>query len=374
MVPIRILHVVGKMHYGGMETLIMNIFRNIDRKKVIFDFLVHYDTPGDYDQEIIDLGGKIYVMPRTVPKNYFLYKSKLKKFFKKHTEYKIIHGHLISTSFIYNKISKKYSPRIAISHSHNSAMLDKVSAHYTTRMSQKSTDIFFGCSNEACKYSFPDAIKSNKEMIIIKNSIDSQKYIYNKEIRDSIRLKYNIGTEFVVGHVARLTEAKNQMFLLEIFKSISKLNKKSKLLIVGKGEMENKIKDKIKELDLQQNVIMTGAIPDVHNILQAMDVLVLPSKSEGFGIVLIEAQANSLMCFTSKDRVPYETKISEYIKYISLEESASNWADHILKYSKPYNRKNMNQAVIDSGYDIKNQAKWLQEFYIRQYNTLNSKE
>lgn len=371
--PIRILHVVGKMHYGGMETLIMNIYRSIDRDKVQFDFMVHYNEPGEYDKEIKELGGKIYVMPNTIPINYFKYKKALNNFFSSNKKYKIIHSHLISTAFIYNRIAKKYGKKICITHSHSSSsetsLKSKIS-DVTSKLSENYTDIFFGCSKEACSYFFPKSVKKGINMTIIKNAIDSKKYSYNEYIRNKIRKDLQIEDKFVIGHIGRFSEHKNHDFLLDIFKEIYSNNNNSILILVGKGPLESKIKSKINNLGLSKNVIFLGVINDIYNILQAIDIFLFPSVSEGFGIALLEAQASGLKCFTSKDVVPLDVKVTNLLEYISLNSSSDIWANKILEYKFGYERKDTSKEIINSGYDIKSQSNWFQKFYIDLYKSI----
>ncbi len=351
----------------------MNIYRNIDRSKVQFDFMVHYNEPGEYDKEIKELGGKIYVMPNTIPINYFKYKKALNKFFSYHEKYKIIHSHLISTAFIYNRIAKKYGKKICITHSHSSSSENSLKSKIsdlTSKLSENYTDIFFGCSKEACNYFFPKSVKKGTNMTIIKNAIDSKKYIYNEKIRNKIRKHLKIEDKFVIGHIGRFSEHKNHDFLLDIFKEIYIENNNSVLLLIGKGPLESKIKSKINNLGLSKNVIFLGVINDIYNILQAIDVFLFPSLSEGFGIALLEAQASGLKCFTSKDVVPLDVKVTNLLEYISLNSSPDIWANKILKYKCGYERKDTSKEIINSGYDIKVQSEWFQKFYTDLYKSI----
>lgn len=371
MQPIRVLQVVGKMHYGGMETLMMNIYRNINRNNVQFDFMVHYEEAGEYDEEIRRLGGKIHIMPKVVPRNYFKYKRSLNAFFKSHREYKIIHGHQIAVAFLYHRIAKKYGDKICITHSHSNFSDKNLKgrlADYTSKRSDIYTDIFFGCSVEACSYFFPNAYKENKDMVIIKNGIDVEKYVFNQDLREEIRVKFNIKDKFVVAHIGRFTDAKNHLFLIDIFYNILKYNPDSVLLLIGKGPLESQVMAKVKDLKIEKYVLFLGVISDVFNILQAADVFVLPSLYEGFGIVLIEAQAAGLRCFASKDKIPIDAKCTDLIEYIPLSLSADEWAKIILNNGLTYDRKSTQENIKRAGYDIKSQALSLEKFYIEKSN------
>ncbi len=366
MEPIRVLQVVGKMHYGGMETLIMNVYRKIDRSKVQFDFMVHYREPGAYDDEIRRLGGNIYVMPSTVPQNYFKYKKALKQFFIQHPEYKIIHGHLHSTAFLYHKMAKKYGKaNCCITHAHNDGYdhnLKGEIAYRTSLWAQKRTDVFFGCSEAACAFFFPQAIKT-RPMTIIKNGIDSEKYIYNPHIRDTVREELGIKNQFVVGHVGRFFPQKNHEYLLQIFQAVCVKMPNSRLLLVGDGYLKEVIEKKCAAMGLKEQVLFLGTRPDVNRILQAADVFVLPSLYEGLGIVLIEAQAAGLPSFTSADVVPQDAKVSQLLQYIPLEEPPAVWSERICK-AFPHERSSPIDAIKEHGFDIQTTADYLQDFYL----------
>lgn len=363
---IRVLHVVGKMHYGGMETFIMNVYRHIDREKVQFDFLVHYEEAGEYDDEIRRLGGKIYVMPRTVPQNYFIYKKALLKFFTEHREYKIIHGHLHSVAYIYHDIAKRTGDRVCITHAHNNGYdknLKGITGYYTALIAQKYTDVFFGCSNEACEKFFPKAIKQGKKMIVVKNGIETEKYKFSAEIRDEVRRELGTEDNYVIGHIGRFSPQKNHKFLLSIFSEILKKRPDSKLVLVGKGPLENEIRNLADELSLKEHIVFLGARSDVPRLLQGMDAFLLPSLYEGLGIVLVEAQAAGLKCFTSSN-VSKEAEVTDLLDFLDLNQSAEYWADKVLS-SVSYNRGDKTKDIVSSGFDISETANMLQDFYLK---------
>ena len=366
MALIRILHVVGKMHFGGMETLIMNLYRRIDRDVVQFDFMVHYDEPGEYDDEIEVLGGNIYHLPKTVPQNFFKYKKALNKFFQEHGEFTAVHGHLQSTSFIYFKIAKKYGIKCCINHAHTTGHDNDFSGwlgYKTALMSQKYSDVFFGCSNAACEYFFPDAIKSGHKMIVVKNGIEPEKFTFSDQRRKEARIELCIKDDwFVVGHVGRFVEIKNHAFLLELFAEILKKNPNSLLLLIGKGPLENVIRAKITELGIEDNVRLLGARGDVGDLMQAMDVFILPSLFEGLSVVLVEAQAAALKCFVFKEANPKEAKVTEFLQFMSESDSLKTWAEAITS-NFPYERYDTSTEIIKSGFSIDDTAKWLQNFY-----------
>lgn len=362
---IRVLHVVGKMHYGGMETFIMNVYRHIDREKVQFDFLVHYEEPGEYDEEIRSLGGKIYVMPKTVPQNYFIYKKALKKFFSEHQEYKIIHGHLHSVAFLYHHVAKQTGNRVCITHSHASGFDKGIKGYFRyilSLLAQKYTDVYFGCSPEACNEFFPNAIRHNKKMTVIKNGIASEKYIYSDSVRDKIRQELNIENDLVIGHIGRFADVKNHAFLLKIFAEILKIRHDSKLVLIGQGPLEEKIRALADDLSVSGNITFLGGRSDIPQLLQGMDIFVLPSLYEGLGIALVEAQAAGLKCFAST-AVSKEAEVTDLLTYLDLSQPPEYWAEKIVS-AVPYCRENKSRDIIDSGFDINETAALLEEFYL----------
>lgn len=366
---VRVLQVVGKMHYGGMETLIMNLYRNIDRSRVQFDFLVHYEEPGEYDEEIRRLGGRIYVMPKTTFKNYFIYQNALKEFFQNHPEYKVIHGHLQSVAFLYHKIAKKYGNRYCITHAHNNGVEHSIKgrvSYFTALSAQKYTDEFWGCSMEACRYFFPKAIKQHKEVKIILNGIEAEKYRFSEETRRKVRKEAGLSGKLVIGHVGRFTEQKNQSYLIDIFEEVQKKKEDSVLLLIGKGPDKEKIFEKVKEKGLLEKVLFLGAREDVNELMMAMDAFVLPSLFEGFGIVLVEAQAAGLPCFCTEGKIPPITKISDFYYPVSLKKSPKEWADNILKlYGRQEGavRAEQYRMAISHGFDIREIAKDVEKEY-----------
>ncbi len=363
--PIRILHVFGALDMGGAETLVMNIYRKIDRTKVQFDFIKHTNKVGVYEDEIKSLGGKVYSIDSFNGANYFKYKKQWNVFFKQHPEYKIIHGHVRSTAAAYLKIAKRYG-LITISHSHNTSSGVGISSIVKDVMQypiRYIADYFFACSDIAGKWLFGERIvNKNDAYRLIKNGIDIDSFIYNNEIRNTLRNQLNIQDKFVIGHIGRFTKQKNHSFLIDIFYEVYKIKKNAVLLLVGTGELEEAIKEKVKRLGIEENVIFAGTTRDANVFYQAMDVFVFPSLFEGLGIVVIEAQASGLHCIVSEE-IPREAYITDLIEKMYLKDSAYKWAEKILQYNCTYEHKSTYEEIKKSGYDIKGTADYLVEFY-----------
>lgn len=371
----RILHVVWKMDRGGAETMIMNLYRNIDRSKVQFDFIVHTNQKCSYDEEILALGGKIYNIPRFNGKNYIKYQNAWKQFFKEHKEYKLIHGHLGSTAAIYLSIAKK-NGLYTIAHSHNTNNIVSMKGKLYSLFSYPTrhiADFFFGCSNDAGVDRFGEKVVSSKKFKVINNAIKVQDFMFSKSVRAMKRMEFSLNEKFVIGHIGRFNTQKNHTFLIDIFKKVHEKNDNAILMLVGDGSLRNDMERRIASLGLRENVIFTGVRSDIEDLLQAMDIFVFPSLFEGLGIVTVEAQASGLPCIVS-DVIPKEAFVTNLVESISLESSINTWVDTILKYSKDYERVNTYKEIKSNGYDIYDTVNWLESFYLKRSNVKNGVE
>lgn len=362
----RVLQVTPSMDRGGIETLIMNIFRNIDRSKVVFDFLTYQDKKFDYSDEIIKLGGRIYSVPSFSDNPLRNYKA-LNDFFSKHKEYSVIHAHMTALTNVNPLIiAKRHGVPTRIVHSHNTRIdgLWKNALHFWNqkRISSYATD-FFACSNLAANWMFGKKANSKKKCLLIKNGVEVDKFAFNENIRTQLRKELGIENKLVLGNVARFSLQKNHTFLLDIFKSVHDASKDSVLMLVGAGELEPVLKDKISRLQLTDSVIFTGVRSDVNNILQAMDVFVFPSLFEGLPVTLIEAQASGIKIFAS-DVITDEVCLTDSISLLPLSQSAQYWADQILGYKSKEYRADKSFQITSNGYDILETAKILEDFYL----------
>lgn len=367
--PIRVLQVVGRMRRGGMETLIMNIYRNIDRTKVQFDFLVHYSDAGEYDDEIRSLGGNIYCIPVMTDKRFFSYYYSLNKFFDTHTEYKIVHGHWTTTAIFYLGAAKAKKIPVRIAHSHNTrherTLKGLVSDCLHKPIKYVATD-FFSCSDAASSLFLTSKDIGRYGSTILNNGIEVAKFKFCKRIRDEVRHELKLETQFVVGHIGTFSQQKNHIFLIDVFCKVLQQEPNAVLLLVGGGGDEQKVRDKVKLTGIEDSVCFLGIRDDISRLLMAMDAFVFPSISEGLGIVLIEAQATGMHCFTSAKVVPAAAQVTELLEYIPLESGATAWATKILE-SRNVVRTDQTVQVKQAGYDIAETGKWLEEFYINEY-------
>ena len=359
---IQVLQVVTHMNRGGLETMLMNYYRYIDRTQVQFDFLTHRDYKADYDDEIESLGGKIYHLPRLVPWSES-YKQTLREFFNSHPEYKIVHVHQDCFSGVVCQVAEECGIPVRIAHSHCTSQ-DKnwkypIKMWYMRNIPKYATDLL-ACGQKAGEWMF-----SGAPFRILNNAIDADAYVYHPQKRDEIRTKFGLLNRLVIGHIGRFSPPKNHSYLIDIFAAIHQKEPKAALLLVGVGSGRKAIEEKVKLLGLQDCVIFTGVRSDVPDLLQAMDVFVFPSRYEGLPVTMIEAQAAGLPCYIS-DKVPVECSITDAVKMIPLTALPGIWAEEILA-AKNTQRECNKEKVMKAGYDIKENANWLQNFYIEHW-------
>ena len=368
MQKIKILYVLTVLNKGGLETMIMNYYRNFDKSKFDFHFLVHRDS-GYFENELVDDGAFIHrVSPLSFSfRNFIKYRKELDVFFKSN-HFDIVHVHNNSFGYFPLKYAKKYGTKVRIMHSHTSSLKDDVKKVLLGKLLNKkipnvATDLF-ACGDEAGKWMY-----KNKKFEIIPNAIEVDKFAYNPEIRKTFREKLLASNSINIINVARFNYYKNHLFLLDVFAEIIKKNANYKLFLVGDGEMRLQILEKIKSLNLENHVELLGVRDDVAETLQAMDIFIFPSSFEGFGIAFLEAQATGIKCIIS-DGVPEEAIfITENVQVISLKENAEQWANKILEI-KNFERKDVSEIIKEKGYDIKENARKLEEKY-RELLTLS---
>lgn len=364
---IRILQSVNIMDRAGLETMLMNYYRNIDRTKIQFDFLTHRTETGAYDEEIRELGGKIYHAPRLYPQNYIQYFNFMNRFFEEHSEYLIIHSHIDSMSYFPLWVAKKKGVPVRIGHSHSSK-LDKDFKYpikfFALKKMPTVANEYFACSKMAGEFMWP-----NQKFNVVHNAIELNKFAYDEETRRAVRNKLKISnSSFVIGHVGRFYYVKNQFFLIDVFYEIVKEKPDSFLILVGKGEDEAKIRCKISDAGLEEKVLILIDRLDVNELYQAFDIFVMPSLFEGLPVVGVEAQANGLPCVFSQN-VSEEVILTHSAERFSLNNNAKEWADLILKKNIERN-ENAVFELSNSGYDIKKEAKKLENWYLKKYEQL----
>jgi len=361
---IRVLHVVVNMNRGGAETLIMNLYRNIDRSKIQFDFLTCKE--GIFDQEILYLGGKIHRIPYITEGGHFHYIKNLKQFLKANNHYKIVHSHMDKMSGFVLKYAKKAGIPVRIAHSHNTqsegGFATKIYKEYAGSNIEKSATHYLACSNSAAKWLFKNKADSSK---LLKNGIETEKFTFSEKIRDEIREELVVEEDsLVLGHVGRFNHQKNHEFLIEIFNELKKVEPKAYLVLVGDGFLRSDIEGKVRKLGLEEKVKFLGVRSDINSLLQAFDLFVFPSFHEGLPVTLIEAQGAGLPCLISKNITNEVDMKMDLVKFLPIN-NKNVWVKEIRKIStKDASRNISSQALYQQGYDIKNTAHFMNKFYL----------
>lgn len=361
--PLKIAQVVGKWVGGGVEAVIMNYYKNIDRSKIQFDFICDSDSTCIPYDEIKALGGKVIIIPPY--QKIFRYHKELKKVLKS-GNYKIVHSHINTLSVFSLFAAKRAGVPIRIAHSHsttnNKELLRNLLKIILRPLSKIFATNYMCCSEYSGRWQFGNKLYNQRKVYLMKNAIDVQAFNYKKDIREKIRREINISKDtFVIGHVGRFVETKNHEFLIEVFNEVHKKNKDSVLVLVGSGPLFELIKKKVYDLQLDSNVVFLGQRDDIYNIYQIFDMFVLPSLYEGLGMVLIEAQASGLKCVCSSN-VPNEAKITDNLKFLNLEEGHKVWVDYILN-SGSYERNQHLEELRENGFNIEVEVKKLEQYY-----------
>lgn len=370
MEPIRVLHNIASLHFGGSQSFVMNVYRNIDRSKIQFDFVVTPEEKRDLYEQVEQMGGRIFVAPKYTGKNHFSYCKWWDDFFIEHPEYHIIHGHVRSTAAIYLKIANRHG-LVTIAHSHSTSNGSGIEAMIKDIMQipiRDTADYLFACSDKAGEWLYGKKAILQKKYKMIPNGIDLKLFAFNEEKRKCIREKLGIAKDtFVVGHVGRFTAPKNHKFLIELFAEYHRINQKSKLLLVGNGDLFETVKQQIIQLEISKDVILVGSKDNTEDYYQAMDVFVFPSLWEGLPVSVVEAQANGLPCLIS-DVITYDVNLTDLVRYLPLD-SKQKWIDCIEETKKMIRHKvsDRNRKCLET-FDVKEVAHKLQDFYIEQHN------
>lgn len=365
--PIRIVHNIASLHLGGSQAFVMNMYRNIDRSKVQFDFVVTPETKEGFYDEITNLGGKIFSCPRYKGTNHIQYNKWWDDFFNEHPEYKVIHGHVRSTASIYLKIAKRHG-LVTIAHSHSTSNGNGISAIVKRIMQlpiRKQADYLFACSDKAGKWLYGEKAITQQNYYMIPNGVDLKRFKFDVNKRNQMRMTLGIKEDMMIlGHIGRLSTPKNHKFLLNVFNQYHKINSNSKLLLVGDGELFDSIKQHINKLDINDAVIMTGSKQNTEDYYQIMDIFLFPSLWEGLPVSVVEAQANGLQCIIS-DVITHDVDLTALIQYLPLDEKL--WLGAIAEAHK---KKRIGLTSEDrvrlQPFDAITVANKLQEFYLKQ--------
>lgn len=361
MEPIRVLQVVPAMNAGGMETFIMNVYRAIDRSRVQFDFLYHYDMPCFYDEEIEALGGRIYKLNVRQDNNLPRYLRQLRSFFTLHTEYRVIHGHYSGFGMFYNPIAKCCGITVRAGHSHNTNY-----EHNLVGLLDRGMSWFFpfGLTHcFACGRQAGQKLFRGRDFTYLPNGVDAAAFAPDAEARQLVRREFGIPQNApVYGHIGRFTQQKNHLYLLDIFEQLKARQPDARLLLLGDGPLLPQVKERAQALG--SAVIFAGVRRNTRAFYSAMDAFLLPSLFEGLPVVLVEAQAAGLPCFVS-DTVDHDAAFSDRVQFLPLN-APQQWAEALSAASLDRDPDALT-CLQKAGYDIAQTAGILQEFYLHQH-------
>lgn len=368
---IRILQSVSNMDRGGIETMLMNFYRNVDRDVVQFDFLANKPAPGDYDEEIRSLGGNIYVSPGFM--SYRKYLAYMTDLFRQHPEYRIIHTHNGSLMLYALQSAKQNHIPVRIAHAHATAvpfgLKNELKKLMRPIIKYAATD-YWGCSDAAGRFYFSEK-RWNDRHELIHNAINVDDFAFDETARAAIRGQYGFGDKLVLGHIGRLTPQKNQKMILDVFAELHKLNANTHLVMVGTGELESSLKQHTAALGIADAVTYTGVQTNVNEWYSTFDVFIMTSINEGLPVVAVEAQAADLPCMLSSSITP-EVKVTDNVRFLDIHSEPLVWAKAILD-CPPKERGSRAADLQRAGYDIRSEAKRMQSLYLELYNAIDGK-
>lgn len=371
----RILQVVHELNAGGMETMLINYQSSLLKSGVYYDYLLFGE--GDfYDSAVRKMGGRIYRTFKYYTKVRFfnkIFNKALRPFsvlrILRNNRYDIVEVH--GSNFMVLHLLKFLQIKHVIVHGHS---VDRVymKTHpffYPKRFKRETERLanhYFACSLQAAEDQFSSETIEKGSWTFVPNAIDTSKFAFNFSVREKMRNELGFGAEeLVVGHVGRFHLQKNQKFLIEIFFQIHQEIQNSKLLLVGKEAEDYSIRDKVKEYKLEDSVVFTGVREDVSELMQAMDIFILPSLWEGLPLVSIEAQISGLPCVCS-EAVPPEARITELMHIVSLKQGKEDWMKIMLSesvYKQIRNRRSYAEEIKNAGYDLETEAVKLAHVY-----------
>lgn len=360
---VRVLHINSNINVqSGVMSVIMNYYKNINRKCIQFDFLYYTPKTSDVptnENMIKSLGGKVFFVKKNILMFY-----KIKQFLREHRgEYQVLHLHdAFLARFIYNS-AKKNGIRLFITHAHATYWSDYFMNSVRNRLLclnlSKYTDVCFACSNLAGNFMYG----KNVNFYVINNAIDTSKYSFDYDLRIKLREKYNLKEKFVLGHVGRMVYPKNPFFMLDVLKEVKKQVSNVVLVYVGDGVLEKEIICHMKKLNLEDNVLFLGNCQNANELYNLMDVFLLPSLYEGLPVVGVEAQCNSLPIVMSQN-ITDEVGIFQY-KYVDLKKDARYWSNILIDLAKNSVRDKETAllTIRGRGFDIAVEGKKLESLY-----------
>lgn len=374
MKKVKVLHVFKNMERGGAETLIMNIFRIIDRNKIQFDFLLTSEKEGSYCEEIRKLGGTIYKLDKFSNKKPIKNMKNIIKTIKQNGGYDVIHipmmfysGWVCLSAWIAGVPN-----RIVHSHNadeiHNNSILRKLYITFSRILINMFSTCKIACGERARDFLFGNSKKVKEQTIILKNGIDISKF-QNVSENKILKTKKQLGIkidEMIVGEVARFSEQKNHRFYIDFARYLKNNKLMVKIILVGDGKLRKSIEKKVKDNQLEEYFIFTGIREDIPELLNIFDVFCMPSLYEGFPVSIVESLAAGTPCVVSENISKETNLIDGMVKYISIQEEPKKWYEEIKKISnKNFNKSNIKSILEEKGYSIEKTTEKLQKIYLK---------
>lgn len=362
--PIRVAHVIGKWVGGGLEAIVLNYYKYLDRSQVQFDFIVDIGSPRIPREEIEQLGGRIIIVPRY--EDVFHYIRELARIFREEN-YTIVHSH-INTMSVFPLCAAWISKvPIRIAHSHSTSNKKEKKKDFIKKclrpLAKNFATDYFCCSELAGRWLFGNRTYNKGNVYLLRNAIDTGNFRFSQksrvEKRNELQIKEN---QILIGHIGRFVTQKNHSFLIKVFQEIHRKNKETILVMVGEGPLLELMKQKVKELQLDEAVIFTGQRRDTNELYSAFDVLLLPSLYEGLPVVGVESQTAGLPCIMS-DEITKEIKVLDSTKLLPLSLGAKRWAEEVLDSFVVVKRKDTSQILVENGFDIHCEAHKLEVKY-----------
>ena len=369
--PRRVLHILGSLNRGGAETWLLHALRHTDRNEVAMDFLVHQPEPGVYEDEVRALGSEIHRCLN--PQKLWQYGRELKNILTEYGPYDAIHSHVHFYSGHILRVARRCGVPMRIAHSHNdtshfdnqAGLARRAYLRLMSYLLNKNATHGLAASGKAAVSLFGANWQNDPRYQILFCGVDLEPFQQALEKND-VRAEFGwSGEHLVFGHVGRFDEQKNHPFLLQIFAEVARRRPEARLLLVGVGDLQPKIKTLVAELNLKDLVAFAGSRPDVPRLMQgAMDAFLLPSLFEGLPLVLVEAQAAGLPCFVSDVIAPETTLVEPLMHKLSLQRPPTAWADAILAEQSCFARPAAFELVDQSPLNIQNSARALQQLYL----------
>lgn len=358
--PIRVAQVVGKMVGGGLESVVMNYYRHIDRSKVQFDFVVDEDSTLVPEDEIKSLGGRIFYVPPY--QHVIAYQKALIRLFREQS-WNVVHSHENALSVFPLHAAVKAGVPVRIAHSHSTSGPGEPVRNAMKWVLRRFANVYptyrMACSRHAGEWLFGKGV----DFEVIYNAVELDRFSFNARIRAEVRAELGVPRDvLVIGHIGRFVRQKNHMFLLKVFERVLRDGTDAVLVLAGDGPSRLETECKTKELGLSDRVRFLGQRNDANRLYQAFDVFCLPSLYEGLGIVAVEAQAAGLPCVLSTE-VPREVEVSDRCTFLALCDSIEQWADTV-RCASPFARRNAPRSQMMKDYDIERAAVRLADRYI----------